>query len=77
MHMVYLSMYTNLCYLQKGKHIETVTAVLDCENLSLQKHSYWPGIEMLREVQLYHVMYLIVVTKIIGSFGLLDASICI
>ena len=36
--------------LQKGRHIETITAVIDCENISIQRHNYWPGMLMLREV---------------------------
>ena len=36
--------------LQKGRHIGTITSVIDLENLSYQKHYYWPGITVFREV---------------------------
>ena len=33
---------------QHGKRIETISLVIDMENVSIQKHFYWPGIEILR-----------------------------
>ena len=38
-----------LVHHQKGRHIETIVVVLDFEHLSLTKHHYWPGIEMIRK----------------------------
>ncbi len=35
--------------LQKGKHIETVTAVIDLKNLS-EKHLYWPVVDQFKKV---------------------------
>ena len=35
---------------QHGRHIETMCVVIDFENLSIQRHYYWPGIEALRDV---------------------------
>ncbi|KAL5479687.1 hypothetical protein EMCRGX_G023244 [Ephydatia muelleri] len=32
---------------KKGKRIETLTCVVDLENLSLQRHYYWPGIKLV------------------------------
>ena len=32
--------------------METVTSIIDFENLSFQKHYYWPGLETLKEVSL-------------------------
>ena len=37
-------------FLQHGRHIETVTSVIDLENLSYQRHYYWPGINIFREL---------------------------
>ena len=31
------------CHSQKGRKIETITCVVDLENLSFQRHYYWPG----------------------------------
>ena len=28
---------------QKGRKIETLTSIVDLENLSFQRHYYWPG----------------------------------
>ncbi|XP_064392020.1 SEC14-like protein 2 isoform X2 [Halichondria panicea] len=33
----------------KGRHIDTITSVIDLEHLSFQKHYYWPGINLFRE----------------------------
>ena len=30
-------------HLEKGSRIETLTCVVDLENLSFQRHCYWPG----------------------------------
>ena len=30
--------------------METVTSVIDFENLSFKKHYYWPGLETLKAV---------------------------
>jgi hypothetical protein len=38
------------CYVQKGRYIETVSSVIDFENLSFKKHYYWPGLETLKAV---------------------------
>ncbi len=38
--------------LQKGKHIETVTAVIDLKNLS-EKHLYWPVVDQFKKVRSY------------------------
>lgn len=47
-----------LCYLKKGICIETVTSIIDFENLSFQRHYYWPGLETLKEVsQRYSINY--------------------
>ena len=35
---------------QKGRYIGGVTSVIDLENLSYQRHYYWPGINLFREV---------------------------
>ena len=81
--MVIVTGLSVLQHLQKGKHIETVTAVLDCENLSLQRHSFWPGIEILREVtSTWYIVYYVYATVLLcllatRSFGLLDTSICV
>ena len=36
--------------MQHGRHIETVTSIIDLENLSYQRHYYWPGITIFREL---------------------------
>ena len=36
--------------LQKGRLIETITVVLDFENMSVERHYYWPGIDSMRAV---------------------------
>ena len=36
--------------IQHGKHIETVTSIIDLENLSYQRHYYRPGITIFREL---------------------------
>lgn len=45
---IQLHIYTHIR--QKGRPIETMTIMVDFEGLSLQKHYYWPGIEMVKEV---------------------------
>ena len=35
---------------KKGKCMETINFVVDLESVSIQRHYYWPGIELLREV---------------------------
>ncbi|KAL5478133.1 hypothetical protein EMCRGX_G025014 [Ephydatia muelleri] len=43
---------------QKGRKIETVTTIVDLENLSFQRHYYWPGINFLTELMtLFHLHY--------------------
>lgn len=37
--------------LQHGRRIETMVALIDFENLSIQRHYYWPGIEALKAVR--------------------------
>ncbi len=41
---------------QKGRYIDTVTSVIDLEHLSFQKHYYWPGINLFREVHTVSIM---------------------
>jgi hypothetical protein len=36
--------------IQKGRQIESITFVMDFEDLSIQKHLYWPGIQMIRKL---------------------------
>ena len=40
----------NMNFPQHGRHIETMCVVIDFENLSIQRHYYWPGIEALKAV---------------------------
>lgn len=35
---------------QHGRHIETVTSIIDLEGLSYERHYYWPGINVFREL---------------------------
>ena len=30
--------------------MDTVTSIIDFENLSFRRHYYWPGLELLKEV---------------------------
>ena len=39
-----------MTFLQLGRHVGTETIVMDFENLSIQRHYYWPAIEMLKAV---------------------------
>ena len=41
---------SHIIYLQTSRNIESITFVIDFEKLSLQKHLYWPGIQMTRQV---------------------------
>ena len=47
--------------LQHGRRIETETIVLDLENLSIQRHYYWPAIEMFYTVSNISMIMIIVV----------------
>ena len=47
-HLVML--HVNVFFSQHGRYIETITVVIDFENLCLKRHYYWPGIETLKEV---------------------------
>lgn len=40
----------SILYLQNGRHIETLTLVIDYEKMSIRRHYYWPGIQMAKKV---------------------------
>ena len=41
---------TVLFFLQKGKHFESYTLIIDLENMNLRRHYYWPAIKITQEV---------------------------
>ncbi len=49
-HMYALYDHTHMPLPQNGPHIESVTTILDAEKLSFQRHYYWPGIQLSRQV---------------------------
>ena len=42
--------HTHLPLPQNGPQIESITIILDAEKLSFQRHYYWPGIQLSRQV---------------------------
>ena len=51
----------NISLLQHGRRIETETVVLDFANLSIQRHYYWPAIDMLKAVSFIIKQYIILI----------------
>lgn len=50
MHMAQCDKLLKEKSIEKGYHMDTVTSVIDFENLSFKKHYYWPGLETLKAV---------------------------
>lgn len=61
-----------VCSLQHGRRIETMVAVIDFENLSIQRHYYWPGIEALKAVRTHSNYWLYIVYLFILSCPIPD-----
>ena len=53
--LIHLNSFHSSFYLQNGRHIETVTFVLDLEKLSMEKHFYWPAIRKVQKVSPIHL----------------------
>ena len=48
--LIHLNSFHLSFYLQHGRHIESLTFVLDLEQLSMERHYYWPGIRRVQRV---------------------------